>query len=149
VFGVLLDALLDLMNSEYGFIGEVKYEEDGTIFLQTKSRKFYEDNVANGLKFYNMNSLFGKCIMAKQVVISNDPKTDSRACGIPSGHPPLNHFLGKKLSSVSCPSGRCRTFDVSSRFVPSKAFRSLITGARTWWACWRSPTSRGDTLKKT
>jgi GAF domain len=107
VFGVLLDALLDLMNSEYGFIGEVKYEDDGTIFLQTKSttniawndetRKFYEDNVANGLKFYNMNSLFGKCIMAKQVVISNDPKIDSRACGIPSGHPPLNHFLGKAL----------------------------------------------------
>lgn len=110
VFGVLLDALLDLMNSEYGFIGEVKYEDDGTTYLQTKSttniawndatRAFYEENVANGLKFYNMNSLFGKCITARQVVISNDPKTDSRACGIPSGHPPLNHFLGTELCIV-------------------------------------------------
>jgi hypothetical protein len=28
VFGYLLDAVLELMNSEYGFIGEVKYEDD-------------------------------------------------------------------------------------------------------------------------
>jgi len=34
VFGSLLTGLLDLMDSEYGFIGEKKYEEDGTVFLQ-------------------------------------------------------------------------------------------------------------------
>jgi hypothetical protein len=92
------------MSSEYGFIGEVKYEEDGAMFLESKSvtniawndqtRAFYEDNIASGLRFYNMNSLFGKCMTAKQVVISNDPKNDLRACGIPKGHPPLDHFLG-------------------------------------------------------
>jgi hypothetical protein len=116
LFGVLLDALLDLMNSEYGFIGEVMHEDDGTMFLQTKSvtniawndetRAFYEENIANGLRFYNMNSLFGSCMTGKRVVISNDPKNDSRACGIPKGHPPLDYFLGTCFL-FACDSNSC------------------------------------------
>jgi hypothetical protein len=35
VFGTLLEKLLELMDSEYGFIGEVKHQEDGTPYLQT------------------------------------------------------------------------------------------------------------------
>jgi signal transduction histidine kinase/CheY-like chemotaxis protein len=104
VFGCLLEELLDLVDSEYGFIGEIKYEEDSTMFLQTRAvtdiswnsatRKFYEDNIQDGLKFYNLNSLFGTVMTSKRPVISNDPKTDKRAAGIPDGHPPLNTFLG-------------------------------------------------------
>lgn len=92
------------MESEYGFIGEIKYEEDGTMFLQTHAitniawnqatRQFYEDNIDAGLKFYNMNTLFGKVMTTSQPVIANDPSSDPRAGGIPEGHPPLNHFLG-------------------------------------------------------
>jgi hypothetical protein len=36
VFGTLLTGLLELMNSEYGFIGEIKLEEDGTQYLQVR-----------------------------------------------------------------------------------------------------------------
>ena len=147
VFGGLLEGLLDLMSSEYGFIGEVKYEEqdqdDGgerRMYLQTHAitniawnqatRQFYEDNIESGtyaksymkkksegdvskrqaphisrysaltslplsgLKFYNLNTLFGKVMMTQRPVISNNPSTDPRAGGVPEGHPPLNHFLG-------------------------------------------------------
>jgi GAF domain len=107
IFGVMLGAVLDLMDSEYGFIGEIKYEEDGTTFLQTHAatniawdkdtHQFYDDNEAEGLKFYNMNTLFGSVIRTKECVISNHPKTDARAGGVPKGHPPLNHFLGIPL----------------------------------------------------
>jgi GAF domain len=107
IFGVMLDALLDLMDSEYGFIGETKHDEDGTIYLQTHAvtniawdqatRQFYEDNVDQGFKFYNMDTLFGVVIKSKQAVIANDPKTDPRAGGVPQGHPPLNRFLGIPL----------------------------------------------------
>jgi hypothetical protein len=58
VFGGLLEGLLDLMSSEYGFIGEIKYEDDGTMYLQThaitniawnqSTRQFYEDNIESG-----------------------------------------------------------------------------------------------------
>jgi GAF domain-containing protein len=47
-----------------------------------------------GLKFYNLNSLFGKVMTTQRPVISNDPSSDPRAAGVPEGHPPLNHFLG-------------------------------------------------------
>lgn len=104
IFGTMLDALLDLLDSEYGFIGEVKYNEDGSKFLQTHSitniawdgttRKFFEDNISNGLAFKNLTSLFGTVLTTAAPVISNDPKTDKRGCGLPEGHPPLDHFLG-------------------------------------------------------
>jgi len=41
-----------------------------------------------------MNSLFGNVMVTEKPVISNNPKKDPRACGVPEGHPPLNHFLG-------------------------------------------------------
>jgi GAF domain-containing protein len=104
VFGCLLEGLLELMDSEYGFIGETKYEPDGTMYLQTHAitniawnaatRAFYEENNDSGLKFTNLKSLFGTVVTTKQVVIANTPKNDPRACGVPPGHPPLNHFLG-------------------------------------------------------
>jgi hypothetical protein len=107
VFGLLLQALLDLTESEYGFIGEVQYEDDGTMFLQTHAitniawnqatQQFYQENIESGLKFFNLHSLFGTVMTTKEPVISNDPKSDPRACQVPEGHPPLNHFLGKYM----------------------------------------------------
>jgi signal transduction histidine kinase/ActR/RegA family two-component response regulator len=41
-----------------------------------------------------MNSLFGHVILNKDTLIANDPKSHPSSCGIPDGHPPLNHFLG-------------------------------------------------------
>eukprot|EP00978_Attheya_sp_CCMP212_P007762 scaffold18060_cov55-Attheya_sp.AAC.4 len=92
------------MDSEYGFIGEVKREADGVPYLHThaitniawntETSKFYDDNVDAGLKFYNLNSLFGSVITTSKPVISNDCPTDPRGCGIPEGHPPLTKFLG-------------------------------------------------------
>ena len=92
------------MDSEYGFIGEVKYRDDGTMYLQTHAitniawntatAKFYDDNIEDGLEFRNMDTLFGAVLKTKKSVIANDPKTHPNAFGIPEGHPPLNHFLG-------------------------------------------------------
>ena len=47
-----------------------------------------------GLKFYNLNTLFGSVMTTQRPVIANMPSKDPRAGGIPEGHPPLNHFLG-------------------------------------------------------
>ena len=103
VFGQLLEGVLDLMESEYGFIGEVKFEAD-SMYLQTHAitniawntatQKFWEENHSSGLKFYNLNSLFGKVMVDKEPVIANDAKNHPSACGTPEGHPPLNSFLG-------------------------------------------------------
>ena len=104
VFGLLLDTLLELTESEYGFIGEIKYEDDGTMFLQTHAitniawnqatLQFYEDNREAGLKFYNLKSLFGTVMTTGEPLIANDPAIHPKRTGIPEGHPPLRHFLG-------------------------------------------------------
>ena len=117
IFEGLLNTLLELTDSEYGFIGEVLFREDGSAamedslmkirgvpYLKTHSltniawneetQRLYEENYAAGMEFANMDTLFGAVIMTGKPVIANSPATDPRRGGIPSGHPPLLAFLG-------------------------------------------------------
>jgi signal transduction histidine kinase len=104
LFNELLDTLLSITNSEYGFIGEILYEEDKSPYLKThaitniawndETRKFYAENQAKGLEFKNLKSLFGEVISKKQYIISNDPYNDPRRTGLPKGHPHMGCFLG-------------------------------------------------------
>ena len=117
IFEDLLAQLLELTQSEYGFIGEVLFRDDGSATLEetlfkisgvpylrshsitniawdAATRQFYDDNYEQGMEFENMNTLFGAVIMTGKPVISNFPTTDSRRGGTPAGHPPLNSFLG-------------------------------------------------------
>ncbi|MDH5445993.1 MAG: PAS domain S-box protein [Gammaproteobacteria bacterium] len=108
-FEIMLAGLLEVGDSEYGFIGEVMKQDDGTPYLKThaitniawneETRRFYADNVESGLEFYNLDSLFGQVMVTGEAVISNDPAHDERATGIPEGHPPLNAFLGIPIFS--------------------------------------------------
>ena len=109
VFGNLLQAILSLTDSEYGFIGEVKlHPETDKPFLRTHAitnlawDKTTNDFVTEhfmsdeGLNFFNTHTLFGHVMTQRQVVIANTPQTDERRSpkGLPPGHPPLDHFLG-------------------------------------------------------
>jgi PAS domain S-box-containing protein len=104
VFETLLSGLLELTESEYGFIGEVLRKPDGTPYLKThaitnlawdeQTRRLYEQNAPAGLEFDNLRSLFGAVMTTRQAVIANDPASDPRGCGVPEGHPPLRAFLG-------------------------------------------------------
>jgi hypothetical protein len=69
-FGDLLDVLLSITESEYGFIGEVFSKDDGAPYLKTHSitniawseetRALYDTCVADqGMEFHNLNTLFG------------------------------------------------------------------------------------------
>ena len=105
VFNSLLTDILELTDSRFGFINELKYDETGTQFLQSlaitnvawddASRRFWEDNYASGLKFYAIDALYFASIITNAPVIANDPTHDSRSCGrMPRGHPELDCFLG-------------------------------------------------------
>jgi signal transduction histidine kinase len=108
VFGRALEALLKISGSVYGFIGEILQNEDGNNYLKThaitniawndETRDFYKQNAPAGLEFSNLQSLFGRTVETAEVVIANDPMNDPRRCGLPSGHPPLNHYLGVPLT---------------------------------------------------
>ncbi|QCU89904.1 PAS domain S-box protein [Thiomicrorhabdus sediminis] len=103
-FDGLLNDILTLTESEYGFIGEVLYRQDNEPYLKTyaitniswneNTRTFYEKNAPVGMEFYNLHSLFGVALTTGEPVISNNPYQDPRRGGLPEGHPDLNAFLG-------------------------------------------------------
>lgn len=107
VFDTLLGDLLRLSKSEYGFIGEIHRNPDGTKYLKTRAitnvawsaetQAFYEENAPDGLEFRNLDTLFGAAIRDEEIVIANTPGADPRRGGLPPGHPPLNAFLGHPL----------------------------------------------------
>lgn len=103
---VLLDGILAFSASEYGFVAEVQTDEDGQPYLKTvghaltdiswnaETRDFYQQHVAAGMEFRNLNTLFGQVLLTGAPVISNDPEHDPRRGGLPYGHPALRSFLG-------------------------------------------------------
>lgn len=103
VFHRLLDEVLSLTDSEYGFIGEVVYEE-GVPHLHTialtdiswdeETKALYQTHVREGLRFRNLQTLFGEVMTKREPVLANHVATDPRAAGRPVGHPPLVSFLG-------------------------------------------------------
>lgn len=100
----LLEGLLKLTNSEYGFTGEIHYDENNAPYLKThaitniawneETRLFYDTNAPEGMEFRNPETLFGVVLTSNDVVISNNPQHDTRSGGLPEGHPPLNAYLG-------------------------------------------------------
>lgn len=117
LFNGLLDNLLAITNSEYGFIGEIFYTEAGKPYAQEaymkiqgqpylkthaitniawnkETEEFYAENAPQGMKFDNLQTLFGVVMVTGKPVIANNPSTDKRLGALPPGHPPLNAFLG-------------------------------------------------------
>lgn len=107
LFEYLLNKLLDLTRSEYGFIGRVLNANDGNPYLKTyaitniswneETQALYETQANQGMEFHNLDTLFGSCLTTREPVIANDPSNDPRRGGIPSGHPALKTFLGIPL----------------------------------------------------
>ncbi|WP_445427463.1 GAF domain-containing protein [Alishewanella sp. HL-SH05] len=103
-FARVLNDILQITDSGYGFVGEVLYDEQGAPYLKTfaltniawdeASQRFYDEHAPVGLEFRNLQSIFGYTLRTKQVMITNDPTTNPHSCGIPKGHPPLNCYLG-------------------------------------------------------
>jgi PAS domain S-box-containing protein len=104
LFGRLLETLLNLTRSEYGFIGEVLHDGDGAPYLSTRAltdvawdddtRRLHESGARDGYELRNLETLVGAAITAGRPVIANDPAADPRSGGLPDGHPPLTAFLG-------------------------------------------------------
>ena len=110
IFDGLLDALLEVTDSEYGFIGETRTTAGGRRSLKTfaitdiawdeQTRAFYDQNAPAGMEFFNLSSLFGHVMVSERPVIANQPGNDPRASGVPPGHPPLDAFLGLPFRSA-------------------------------------------------
>lgn len=108
-FEIMLGHFLKVTQSDFGFVGEVLYDDNGQPYLQSHaltniawdetSRAFYNSQKEEGLQFRNLDSLFGQVMVTGQAVIANDPLNDKRSAGIPAGHPVLHSFMGLPIYS--------------------------------------------------
>ena len=107
IFEAMLDEVLELTGSSYGFMGEVLTDPAGTPFLKThalsniawneETRKLYEKHRTEGLEFRNLDTLFGRVLQTGEPVLANDLEQGAFRCRLPAGHPPLTSFLGLPL----------------------------------------------------
>lgn len=109
LYGGLLEGLVEITQSEFGFIGEIMKDEEGLPYLKTnaitdiswdaETRALYQANAANGFEFRNLDTLFGHTLQTGEMLISNSPETDPRRGGTPKGHPPLKSYVGIPINS--------------------------------------------------
>jgi signal transduction histidine kinase len=109
LFDKLLEVLLQVTGSEYGFIGEVLRDPQGQPYVQSYAvtniawtdelREYYDRYISKGLEFRNLHSLFGAVLRTGEPVIANSPATDPRRGGLPHGHPAMHAFLGLPFKS--------------------------------------------------
>ena len=107
VFRELLNILVSVTDSEYGFLDEILYKPDGTpykvslalsdIAWDEDSRHLYQQLVACRREFRNLNNLAGAPVLERRVVIANDVPRDPRYQGLSKGYPPLDSYLGIPL----------------------------------------------------
>lgn len=100
----LLENTVKITNSQFGFIGEVLYSDEHKPYLNMlamtniawdkESKAAYANYKTQGMKFTNLNTLFGAALTTGKPIISNSPATDMRAGGTPKGHPPITAFIG-------------------------------------------------------
>jgi len=103
-FGILLNSILLDTKSDFGFICEVLFDEEGNPFMRSialtniawdsASKEIYEKHVRQGVEFRNLNTLFGRVLVEKTFYISNDAVNDPYSGGIPPGHPIIKTFVG-------------------------------------------------------
>lgn len=105
IFDRILDSVLQITGSEYGFIG--RFERDPltqqpylatlsitNIAWNEETAELYAQAGPEGMEFRNLDTLFGITVRTGETVIANDVANDPRATGRPMGHPRMTRYLG-------------------------------------------------------
>ncbi|CAK0749630.1 two-component system, sensor histidine kinase [Gammaproteobacteria bacterium] len=105
LFDIMLVDILNMTDSQYGFIAELVTDAQGlrhqqvlalsNIAWNDETRDFYDRYGPQGFRF---DSLADAATVSGEAVIANDPSHDPRCSGrLPEGHLALNNFLGLPL----------------------------------------------------
>ncbi len=102
-FEYLLDEILSITGSEYGFVGEILEDKNGKylknfaltdLSWDEETRNIYQSYASGGFEFRNLETLFGEVIKTGELLITNEAPAHPKARGVPRGHPPLESFMG-------------------------------------------------------
>ena len=110
-FNRLLHILLEITESEYGFVGEVVGQGDGVnpwlrswamtdISWDEESRALYQLSGQEGvMEFVNPDLLFARVLHDQKPVIANSAKGQTLDVNLPPGHPAMRSFMALPMMS--------------------------------------------------
>ena len=99
----VLPELIDISDSQFAFIGQMKGEGDASklfihaiseIVWDSSSFTQYNEYKKRNLYFDSFDNLFGTTILTGEVTISNASGSHPNSKGVPQGHPRISRFLG-------------------------------------------------------
>ena len=96
----LLPPILQVADSQFGFLAEVCYSLGGEPYLLSHAvidiykPNYTHQDILSNLQFHNLDTLNGAVMTSKGPVLSNDPKNDPRSGGVPFGHGKIKSYLG-------------------------------------------------------
>ncbi|MBO1923257.1 response regulator [Thiomicrorhabdus sp. 6S3-12] len=104
IWDELLNSLLDISESEYGFIGEVIFQEDGSRCLKLRalsniawngeSKQMFEKILSQDMLLCDSDTLIGQVMYQERRVISNDVANDPSAGRMAPELPGLKRYMG-------------------------------------------------------
>lgn len=107
VFTEVLEDILALTKSGYGFIGEILHSGERQPSLKMyavagkagdhKSCEGRRDNVLEAMAWADVEALFGDALLSDKPLVENHPGVAARCAKLPGGHPGLRAFLGIPL----------------------------------------------------
>ena len=108
-FMKIVDGLVDLTESEYGFIGEVLQDAKKSDYLKIHAisgnawesipKEILNKFEVEGLNFFNVDNLFRDTVVNGKVVISNKANIEVESHNFPEGHPVINTFMGLPIKN--------------------------------------------------
>ena len=96
----LLPSILQVSDSQFGFLAEVCYSLHGQPYLLSHAvidiykPNYTHHDILSNLQFHNLDTLNGAVLTSKAPVLSNNPKNDPRSGGVPFGHGKIKSYLG-------------------------------------------------------
>ncbi|OOV86801.1 PAS domain S-box protein [Oceanospirillum linum] len=107
VFSHLLREVLELAESEYGFIGQVLYKPDGQPYLRTYAitrltqdeitKEWQQKHHGDGVEFHNLGTLLGRGLRTAKLEISNTPLSEAWVKDITGGDVGVRNFMAIPL----------------------------------------------------
>lgn len=114
-FSIILNGLIEVTQSKFGYLAEVKSAENEKTITNTEglylfchtitdiswdkpSKEMYETHRGKEFTFDNEHSIFGKSLMEKKIIFANDfLKYIDRPPTYPNGHTPIKSFVAIPL----------------------------------------------------
>ncbi|QJD59817.1 PAS domain-containing protein [Pseudomonas sp. gcc21] len=103
-FDRLLERILEVTDSQFGFVGQVLRDEHSEPYLKVHALSDISWDEASaaavrmrgpqGMIFRRLDTLFGQVLVTGEAYLSNDAASDPNNNRLPPGHPPLETFAG-------------------------------------------------------